>query len=239
LTPSFWPGLRVLAHSLVNKGGITDLNWIVMTEKPVPDEWGDWLFLCGFGMQNSLLSEVGELPDKFPATAAHLKFNWNKLRILLLPKGEYVYLDADLLCVGDATRLLTMPSISAANEITGEYSGRINAGLIRFDPDRNLFDECATVIGVAVAAGARAGLAEQTVLNEVLGHHKGMVHILKDRWNLPAFLNVRKPHLWKPQEAVFLHFTGTEKPWMPDGDYPNSAKEIWRDYAKSIQEVPA
>lgn len=249
LSPNFWPGLKALAHSLAHKGNVSGLDWIVLTDDPAPEEWRDWLGYCGFNMVNLLFSQVGKLPAELPHTADHLVYNWHKLLMFLLPPGEYVFLDADLLCVGDASKLLTMPHISAANERPGKNNGKINAGLIRFDASQELFDECVKAIDMTVLKGFGVGLAEQTILNYVLSRHKGLVHFLDDRWNMPAFLATREPKLWKPDKAIFIHYTGQSKPWMGwerrdredrmRSPAPVKAIDIWRDYAESIQEIPA
>jgi hypothetical protein len=231
-----------------------------MTEEPAPKEWGDWLFVCGFGMQNLLLSRVGELPKRFPDTAQHLKFNWNKLRMFLLPEGEYLFLDVDFLCMRDAQAILDTPSISAACEKPGivghkesqqPLRNRINAGLIRFDASRWFYDKCSDVIKMSIAKNYTVGLAEQTIINTVLEMNakdpRARLRHLGDKWNMPAFLATRNPKLWKPDEAIFIHYTGQCKPWtgwdarrdVREMDHhcpplPRTPIDIWRDYAKQI-----
>jgi hypothetical protein len=237
LTPSFWPGLKVLAHSLAHRGNIKGLDWIVMTDERAPDEWRDWFGYCGFNMIDLLFSQVGELPKKFPRTRSWLEFNWNKLRCFLLPEGEYVFLDADLLCMRDATELLIMPSISAAwDKPGGGHKDCINAGLIRFDASPELFDRCAKAIALSVEAKVGVGLAEQTILNYVLCRNHGLLQrVLKDEWNMPAFLATRRPELWRPEKARFIHYTGQTKPWM-DGvsQGGKGPQKIWTDYANRL-----
>jgi hypothetical protein len=237
LTPNFWPGLKVLAHSLAHKGNIKGLDWIVMTEERAPDEWRDWFGYCGFNMIDLLFSQVGELPKKFPRGRKWLEFNWNKLRIFLLPEGEYVFLDADFLCMRDATELLTMPSISAAwDKPGGGHKNCINAGLIRFDASRELFDSCAKAIALSVEAGVGVGLAEQTILNYVFCRNPKLLRrILKDEWNMPAFLATRDPGLWRPEKAKFIHYTGQTKPWMDGVSHGGlGPQKIWTDYARRL-----
>lgn len=255
LTPNFWPGLRVLAHSLANKGNLSGLNWIVMTDEPAPDEWEIWLGNCGFRMENMQFDRVGALPSEFPETSDHLKFNWNKLRMFLLPEDEYIYLDVDFLCLKDAGALLAAPSITAANERPNKHNGCINAGLIRFDggePGRWMFDKCVHAIDMTILAGLHVGLAEQTIINTVLMRNphapEAKVHFLGDEWNMPAFLATRDPQSWRPDRAILVHFTGQSKPWdgigrdareKRDRNPPQpKADDIWRSYAESIQEVP-
>ena len=250
ISPNFWPGLKVLAHSLAHKGNISGVPWIVMTDEPAPKEWGDWLGFCGFDMIDVRFSQVGTLPAELPGTADHLKFNFNKLRMFLLPDGEYIYLDVDFLCLRDAGALLTTPSLTAANERPGISNGMINAGLIRFDggpAGEWMFSKCMHAIDMTVLAGLRLGLAEQTIINTVIMRNRkapeARVHLLGDEWNMPAFLATRNPKLWRPDRAIFVHYTGQSKPWMGierrareerDRNPPQKkAIDIWRDYAET------
>jgi hypothetical protein len=222
LTPSYWPGLKALAHSLGGRGNVRRLDWIVATEKPAPPEWGDWLHGCGFRMVNVLLSELEPLPAPLPRTEPQFEFNWNKLRLFGLPAGEYIFLDADMLCMKDASEMLAMPSISAVGRTPGGawISNGINAGFIRFDASRWLLDECLCVL--RMNAGQMMSMAEQAVINIVLAVHPELWHNLPSRWNMPT-----KALPARLEEAVFLHFIGMVKPWNQEDD---ERGKIWRDY---------
>lgn len=241
LTPDFWPGLRVLAHSLSNRGGIRGLDWIIMTETgEVPDEWYWWLGACGFNLISKAYFDIGAnfWPKAFPATKERLVINWNKLRVFLLPPGEYLYLDTDILCMRDATALLEMPAISGCPQMVNrpEYPG-IELGLVRIDASLDMFNKCMA----AAYTREHWPAAEQSVLAAVYETCPERFHVLDYRFDMLNYLAIRAPDLWKPDEAIFLHFAGDVKPWngfrgqaniVPwnlQGVW-NKVSNIWRDY---------
>jgi hypothetical protein len=243
VTPSFWPGLRALAHSLKFKGDIMGLDWIIMTEKgDIPDEWYEWLARCGFNLISKPYFDIktDKWPKEFPATQARFMANWHKLRIWLLPPDEYIWLDTDLLCVNQSTDLLYTKSITAALEQADDpHDNLISTGLMRFDPSAEMFDEC-----VDVMMGMKESvLADQTVLNAALARHPGMLHVLDYEWEMMWSLSLRKPSMWRPEKAKFIHFSWAVKPWMNAQplEVPrqwwgiwNKVMDIWRDYAEAI-----
>jgi hypothetical protein len=239
LTPNFWPGLKVLAHSLKHRGGITGLDWIILTQDgQVPDEWYEWLNRCGFNLVSKPFSDVGsELwPKRFPRTLERFVFNWNRLRAFLLPPGEYVLMDADLLCMNPCEELLSMPSISAAIE-PSDKPPLVSTGLLRMDSSRDLFMECLDVMD-----GVDECLAEQYIINAVLGRHPGLLNVLDYKWEMVWSVAIRNPNLWRPDDAKFIHYTWDVKPWMGRTSTAkpqhqgiwNKAADIWRDCAKEV-----
>ena len=243
LTEDFWPGLRVLAHSLKFKGGITGLDWIIMTESGVvPDEWYEWFARCGFSLISKAFSDVGKgaWPKKLPDTLERLAGNWNKLRILLLPEDAYIWLDTDMVCVNPATDLLYTTSVSAVREQPHQdkHYG-YNLGLIRIDPDAELFETCVKLMKLP---GVWA-LAEQDLLNAAMRERETYVTELDYRFNMPNYLIMRRPEMWKPDQAIFVHFMGDIKPWQPCAAYDEPIdgttftrilRKLWRDYAKEV-----
>jgi hypothetical protein len=202
LTPENWPGLAKLAHSLSARGNVRGLDWIVLTEEPAPDHWCDWLRHCGFNPVDLLLSQVGGLPEVLPTTVPHFRFCFNRLRVFALPPGEYICLDVDLLCMRDATELLTKPSLSA---VLGGASGwndpGVNTGLLRFDASQELFEWAIDAMDPSV----HMSLADQDVINRVVVAHPGLLHPLEPQWNTSAARPAPDP--------IFLHFAGPRKPW--------------------------
>jgi hypothetical protein len=244
VTPNFWPGLKALAHSLKHKGGITGLDWIIMTELGVvPDEWYEWLDRQGFNLVSKSFSSVGgDWTVPLPCLPDHktwLTTAYNKLRVLLLPKDEYILLDTDLLCVNPATELLYTKSISAVYQSAhAPTPPDISFGVVRIDSSPALFEEC---VGVMKNVGGTS-LADQSIFNWVLRQHPEMLHPLDYRWDMMWSLVLHKPSMWLPEDAKFLHFGWKTKPWMDPGGTDvkpqyrgiwNKIWDIWRDYANT------
>jgi hypothetical protein len=234
LTSGFIPGLEVLAHSLSHRGNMSGIEWLIITEDgELPGSVLKKFWLWGFIPTVLKMDEIGKdkWPDKWPDTRAHLYFNYNKLRILLLPPGEYFYLDTDLLCMNDAREMISMPSISGCKDQPHLNMSHLNLGVIRIDSNEALFDECVRVAEELGKGDKMIPLAEQTVLNIILNAHPQSVNWLPVKWNLPTNMVVKAPKLWRPNEAIFIHYMGEVKPWMGDAHWvmekPNN---IWRNY---------
>jgi hypothetical protein len=214
LKPENWPGLKKLAHSLSTRGNVRGLDWIVLTEKPAPRSWDDRMWQRDFNMINLRLSQVGGLPEVLPTTVPHFRFCFNRLRVFALPPGKYICLDVDLLCMRDATELLTKPSLSA---VTGGPSGwndpGVNTGLLRFNASQELFEW----VMDACEAGVHMPIADQDVINRVLIAHPGLLHPLEPQWNTSAARPAPDP--------IFLHFAGARKPW-----HPGAPASAWHEY---------
>lgn len=258
LSPDFIPGLEVLAHSLSHKGQVSGVEWLLMTDDgELPGATLKKLWVWGFIPTVLKMDEVGKDKwiESWPNTRGHLWYSYNKLRTLLLPPGEYFYLDTDLLCMNDAREFVSLPSIAGApDQPQRRVNQYINLGVWRVDASEDLFDECVKEAHVMMseklirdydvdgnptsawyAPALVAPCADQSVLNRVLMKYPGSIHWLPLKWNMPTNMVTKAPELWAPDEAIFVHFMGQVKPWQGDGHWifekPN---DIWREYERSI-----
>lgn len=240
LSPDFIPGLEVLAHSLAHNGNVGGLEWLLLTDNgEIPGDTLSKLWRWGWYPTVLKMDEVGKDKwiDDWPDTVGHLYYSYNKLRVLLLPPGEYFYLDTDLLCMNDAREMLGMPHISAApDQPQRKVNAQINLGVLRIDADEDLFDEIvrdARNFHVSTAQGFKrwAPCADQTVLNRTVSKYPGLINYLPVKWNLPTNMIFKDKELWRPEEAVFIHFMGQVKPWHGDGHWVmEKPNDLWRNY---------
>jgi hypothetical protein len=230
----YWIGMKVFAHSLSHNGKVDGLDWIILTENgSLPDGGEQWIRDCGFHPVVLPATSIGKdrWPSRFPETPSRFKDNWHKLRILLLPQDEYMMLDVDMLCMGDARGIADMRHISASHDAPHKEKPKgHNMGVVRINSDPGLFDECVEVMGIT----RECPLAEQTILNKVFGRHKGLVETLDYRWNMYAKLAFWVPEMWKPEEAIFVHYIGLHsyKPWVCQLESTrwSGAIEHWQEY---------
>jgi len=242
LTPDFIPGLEVLAHSLSHRGNMGGVEWIIVTEDgELPGSVLKKLWVWGFIPTVLKMNEIGK--DKWfegwPDTKARLYQNYNRLRFLLLPPGEYTWLDVDLLCMRDARELVSLPSISAAFDQPQlpddpRYNRKFNIGMMRLDASEDMFDLCVEWVKHH-PEHSYVSLAEQSILNFVVQEHPEMMNWLDINWNMATNMLMKDIDKWKPDEAIFLHFMGDVKPWEGDGHWIlKPAYDIWRSYREEM-----
>lgn len=166
-----------------------------------------------------------------------------------------IYLDADVLVLGDLTELLAADLRgnvvgASINEVGGDRSwalgetavysdhgakppGYFNSGVLLLDMQRwRAQDVTGQVIGIYQRYGDQLRTHDQDVLNIVFS---GAWTPIPERWNKLVehsvhgrFGNGRLDYLTRPDGIV--HFIGGVKPWHPDFP-PNTLKQLYQDYA--------
>jgi lipopolysaccharide biosynthesis glycosyltransferase len=211
------------------------MEWIIATNDGNLDgEILSKLWRFGFIPTVMNIFEIGKdkWVDCWPDTQAHHFVNYQRLRFFLLPPGEYIWMDADLLCMRDARQLISWPSISACPDQPAlPKNTNINMGLFRVDASEDLFDACVTY---AKNHSEFVALADQSIVNRVLEQHPGILTRQNYRWNMSVkskFRERKLGDLWKPDEAIFIHFMGKVHPWEGDEHWMlEKLNDIWREY---------
>jgi lipopolysaccharide biosynthesis glycosyltransferase len=249
VTPGFWPGFAALLQSVADNGVLgnrTGVRWLVICEQSsAPSKW---LQQRHEAIQ---LYPLEDLP-KVPILSAQnqglrMEHALQKLGIFALPSdlGRCVYLDSDMICLGDLSGLVELPSLSAAYDhlqLTGEPSPlpigdhvEFNTGVLAFAPDRAIFEELCAVYREKHSERFHKG--DQDVF--YFWAQGRRVNPLGSEWNFSKRHQDRVGSTWikeRLSQIKFLHFVGA-KPWTSNSEINTIREccyrwmeEIWWDY---------
>lgn len=148
-----------------------------------------------------------------------LAVSMQKLCLFKYPSDSPLcFLDADFLCVGNPTALLTMPAFTSTMvfgiTLPACVHGRpmFSGGFFIFQPSVDTFNELQEF---ALAHPGALHLADQSLLNEwMYSMHPNDVHLLGIEWETIKRIAVYHPRVWPGARSKFIHFVGI-KPWMP------------------------
>ncbi|WP_230413983.1 glycosyltransferase family 8 protein [Collimonas silvisoli] len=179
-------------------------------------------------IQTSVLAEFSQ----FPCFSQHPLGTFVRLLIPNLLQGitrKVLYLDADILCLGGLTELLSIEidnciaavvhdqiettaktQIAALNLPHSEY---FNAGVMYINVDNWVANDSQNK-ALTILTKQELVFADQDALNIVLN---GRTRYIEEKWNfryhLVDFLSKGDMRLSMPGPIVFMHFTGPVKPW--------------------------
>jgi len=249
VTPEFWPGFAALLQSLGDNGGLgaqAGVQWTVICDpSSAPAEW------LAERSEDITLYPLGNLPKVAVLSAQNqgrrMELALQKLGIFALPPelGRCVYLDSDMICLGDVSELAALPAISAAFDhlqFTGTPSPlpegqpvEFNTGVFVFSPNRGIFDELCCVYGERHAERFHKG--DQDVFFFWAKSHE--VNPLGSEWNFSKRHQDKVGAAWVGRNLhriKFLHFVGA-KPWTPNAEintfrecHYRWMEEMWWDY---------
>lgn len=224
ITKNYIPGFQVLLQSMRENSGFVDdeIEFVVLKHrgenfdtsqfpKEINIKFIDLESLGTVDIDKSLLEN--------PKFAPHL----NKILVFNLPYDEEIcWVDADMLCLGDITKIKEFTHFTAAPDI-GErkvpYSVNgflmFNTGFFVFRPSKDLFSkmqEFAKSYGEGDIL-----LGDQGVINDYLYNFSPEdVKLLNINWNVVLDLKKSSPATYKElqkDDIKFLHFIQA-KPWM-------------------------
>lgn len=249
VTPAFWPGFAALLQSVAENGCLksrSGVRWLVVCEQSsAPSEW------LAQRHEDIRLYPLEDLP-KVPVLSKQnqgrrMEHALQKLGIFALPSdlGRCVYLDSDMVCLGDLSALENLPALSAAYDhlqftggpsplASGEHV-EFNTGVLSFVPGGKIFEELCTIYRQKHAERFHKG--DQDVFYFWAQHRE--VNPLGSEWNFSKRHQDKVGSAWirlRLSQIKFLHFVGA-KPWTPNSEI-NTVREcryrwmeeIWWDY---------
>ncbi len=204
-------------------------------------------------LHQDILSEF----TQFPCFSQHSIGTFIRILIPNLLRGityKVLYLDADILCMGDLSELHSIDidkCIAAVvhdefettaktqiAELNLSHPKYFNTGVMYINVDNWVKNKCQNK-ALTILSTQKLLFAEQDALNLALN---GRVKYIDDKWNyryhLVDFLSKGSNSLAVTELVIFMHFTGPVKPWQ---DWClHEAKEIFIVYqdASSWADVP-
>jgi len=196
---SFLEGLERLAFSLViEKCPLR--HWTIVTIGDV-----DLGLIKGrFHVEEVPLEELGPIPEPFDL--GRFRIAWQKLALQKLPRQRYLYLDADLLCVGDMREMITWPHLSVVQDHGIADARKYEDGFVQFQtavmvfvPDNEMLPE--------ILDDPRNYLGDLGPMND---------YVRKNCPEIVHYQDYKYCTHWTRHSGgeVFVHFCGPEKPWM-------------------------
>ncbi len=240
----YGPGMIALAYSLKEMGHLPNMTWnIIWSGDPVPGVT-DAVSRFGFHVVERAVSEF-DIYQSFGKESAkkHLKRGevWNKLAYLLMPEGKrYAFIDVDILCLNDATEMLSLPHFSFPQVFIDKKVKRVSTHFYVASPIQELYDE----VDALLPTRKSWPLHDETLLNEYIKRHQedspDLLNGLDSRWDTNKRWERKfNKDVWRQhlEEAVLLHYSGLYKPWfdgtwkyVSEEDYPES-HALWHEIA--------
>jgi hypothetical protein len=227
LTESYYVGFETLAYSL--------LRW---SPPELPELWivedgsvknYDSLTDMGFKINVRLTEDLAP-SDWFPKVNPRIQWNWNKLKLWMLPEDKYVYIDADMLCMNPWDDIFSYPDFSIAED---QKMGSRNLGLFVFQSSPKTYNELLDLTKTLQEEGNQFKNAEQSVISHWLVRGLHPFEILPRKYNMFNKFFSRDPAQWNPKEAVFIHYLGPVKPW--DSDVWWGPDKLWKDVRRDYE----
>lgn len=243
--PAFLPGTEMLIASFLHHNSWFDGD-IVILHDDLPAECRERLrqrtpvhfHAAGPELRGRLRALAAARPGMTSKLPIFLKFESH-----ILPYTDVLYLDSDILCVGDAADLMAMPGALLCCPDQAYFGGLVrdrstyvpreppaqpgsgpaafgrtfNAGMMLIRPQQlaaGLYDRLLQRITAETWEQVRSGHSDSIVLNTELEHDWIPV---SERYN--HLLSSRSARYRRVRgtlaDAVFLHFLGRPKPWQP------------------------
>lgn len=239
---SYYPGVVALARSLRQFSARELL--VLTTPGDISEHQRLELEAVGSDIRVVPVERVPPPEGATPFDPSHLDC-FTKFRMFELKDyTKFVYLDADMLVVGDVDELFTYPSFAAAPNFQLKQNRRgmnvskfsdssFNAGLFVVDRDEGLHRQ---FLDHYAHYNKAWSWADQSLLNDFF---KG------GKWNqVPHYYNMMKrcflyrPDLWEVDKIKIIHYTGG-KPWQTPAEWKEKDFEdntpyeplfaLWRD----------
>lgn len=246
VTQDFWPGFAALLQSLGENSGWGVAEFVFTAVCDVDHAPHDWL---GSRKENIELFPLKNIPSITPLSAQtqgkRMENALQKLGVFALPEewGTCIYMDCDMICVGQIRDLETVEPFAAAGEVLAGFGVRdpstldceINTGLIVFKPGHGQFEQLRRTYEDMHHLRRHKG--DQDVINAWLKGRE--IHRLGSEWNLSKRFQEGVGLPWIKQhigEVKVLHFVAA-KPWESNNTINTIREcnyrwleEIWWDY---------
>lgn len=224
---SYLPGVIVL-HDSVKRTNSTYPFWVAVSSS-IPQEIDDEL--KDRGMNVVRLPMTIEIPSSFKENSGHWGNTFDKIHLFGLTSfSKLVYLDSDMIVLGNLDHLFDKPHLSAvaAGQLEHPDWTRLNSGLMVIEPEDQLPEKMLGAMGRAVDEVSALGsnkIGDQDVVNAYYPDwpERKELH-LDDGYNLffsdlDAYIDQHGYHMPASKDnnlkiVHVVHFVGPQKPWM-------------------------
>ncbi|MDB5890091.1 MAG: hypothetical protein JWP47_922 [Polaromonas sp.] len=230
-TLSYLPGVIGLARSLHDAGAAYPLRVALSAGMPSRMEAD----LRQHGLHSLRLPDIALFPQLPAQKGHHWTHTFDKLHLLGLAEFEkLVYLDSDMMVMGNIDELFDKPhmsAVAAGRLVHSDWTG-LNSGLMVIEPEASLPEKVGKLIQPALERARQAGrteIGDQDLLNEFYASWPAQPALhLDDGYNVfhyhaDTYIDRHKYVLKYPQHKTDLtggkqikvvHFVGRHKPWM-------------------------
>jgi hypothetical protein len=250
VTDDFWPGFAALLQSLEDNSGLQPHDFKISVVCDLDKAPQNWLADRRSRVELVSLDVLPSIKVLSPQDQGRrMEGALQKIGLFALPEewGSCVFIDSDMVCLGDIRLLRDTKPLAAANdqirgmggtrEVADRGAADINTGLLVFKPSRKVFEELRTVY--AQRHGERTHKGDQDVINMWIDQTGHSVYRLGSEWNFSKRFQDEMGLPWVKKhinQVKFLHFVGV-KPWTSNGQIRTAREcryrwleEIWWDY---------
>lgn len=250
VTDDFWPGFAVLLQSLEENSALGPDGFQMVVLCDVDRAPRSWLAGWGDSVELVSMEVLPRIELLSPQNQGErMEGALQKLGLFALPEewGRCVFIDSDMVCLGDLRPLRGMVPLTAAcdelcglgweTEVSDVCTPEINTGLMVFEPSRTVFEELRSVY--IRRHGERTHKGDQDVINMWLQETGWPVHRLGSEWNFSKRFQDSTGRRWIKERignVKILHFVGA-KPWTNNAEintfrecHYRWMEEIWWDY---------
>jgi len=257
----FLPGLMTLFYSLREHSKLSDNQQIIVIEfEPFTNDDRGKLSAFGYDIKFVDIREFGDyseiMLDPFqigmPQKASmYWRSLMRKTLIFRLKLEKLVWLDADLLCLGDIRAIFDMPHLSLCHDwgmkppqdVMG--NPMVNTGVMVISPEEEDFIGLQKTLHTKDEEMSKYGVGgDQPVINWYFyGEKPDKVNVIHQRWNILKHIYTTNSGLftdcWK--DPKFVHYVSI-KPWVYSEEMPCPEKDVflkdkWMDYFKKAKKI--
>jgi lipopolysaccharide biosynthesis glycosyltransferase len=220
---TFMPGLEKLDKTILKHNNMTGIDKILIS--PNINEFMDYRII----RPDSKLINV-------PITNRRFKTAYYKLMLFSFSSYDrVVYIDSDVLCLGDISKLFDNDSELCATKDDGinlnimYYSHfRINSGVLSVGKKLLGIDVYDKMVQIAMSGRSYDG-GDQGVINEYIHQYNIPVTYLPMQYNTLKRIYFHHPEIWNKikDDIRLLHFVGKDKPWCPGDSRYNELYKWW------------
>lgn len=226
----------------------------VMCLEDVTQEQKHMLRLLGPNIETNDITRI-ELPSNIKIPHEAWRISFSRLHMLKFEEfDKLVFLDSDMVINANIDDLFSCPVLSACSHHYPLRDDRvsINAGLVVFSPDAELF-RCIIQEYIYLPSPLPPhtwSLSDQEILIALFSteafaqswrdrhgvHMDTHWHMLDYRYNAITGLNKRQIDCWNEKEAKVFHYTCGPKPWRTRNREAFADSTWWKFYDQLISE---
>lgn len=250
VTDDFWPGFAALLQSLEDNSGLRAHEYKVSVVCDLDKAPRKWLSEKLSRVELVSLNALPGIKVLSPQDQGRrMEGALQKIGLFALPEewGSCVFIDSDIVCLGDIRALRDVEPLAAASDqmrgmgaagrVADKSAADINTGLLVFGPSLKVFEELRSVY--AQRHGERTHKGDQDVINMWIEETGHPVHRLGSEWNFSKRFQDEMGLPWVKKhidQVKLLHFVGV-KPWSSNREVRTVREcryrwleEIWWDY---------
>lgn len=251
LTDSYSPGFAALLQSMRENAGVP-YRFTVVTYDAISNPHRSLLSDLCPNIEWIDVRDLGEFPAPRTATP-RMAVNFQKCLLWRLPyQHNLIYIDTDILCLGDLSELETAPHLSVVRgqhtigkNADHHYQGYMhsglwtwNAGLYVFRPSEAIYDG---LVRQSTLYRRPVVFGDQVVQVDYFNCFRPTdVNYLDWQWNMSIWAAALHPGLFASTPVKILHYAEPAKPWLHwrRFEWQQPFWDLWHRYYTSIPGAP-